>query len=330
MDPDKVDRILNWKTPVNRDALRSFLGAVGFLADDIHNVRVPMGILSEITGDTVPFRWEYTHQRAFDDVKRYIEHYKDHHRVPLEYGKDAPTIWLMMDASAKGISAVVAQGEDWRASKVAGLYSAKLSSAQQNYAVHEQEMLASVEGMLRHRDILQGVRFVWLTDHKGLVHLLHQKEVSGQQARWFEKLGEFDFEVRYIPGEENILPDALSCMYSYDEPGTVRAESEYAAHDEALGGQPLRTVILMPVLVGAEAEAASPGLLVRRSTRLGAKERQDARHPRRANQPVPEEVAATRPTPGLINQLPSGYKPAPGLINQWPGGYKPTPGMTNL
>lgn len=79
MDPDKVDRILNWKTPVNRDALRSFLGAVGFLADDIHNVRVPMGILSEITGDTVPFRWEFTHQRAFDEVKHYIDHCKDHH-----------------------------------------------------------------------------------------------------------------------------------------------------------------------------------------------------------------------------------------------------------
>lgn len=150
MDPDKVDRILHWMTPVNRDTLQSFLGAVGFLADDIHNVQVPMGILSEITGDTVPFHWEFTHQRTFDEVKHYIEH-----------------IWLMMGASAKGVSAVVAQGEDWRSSKVAALYSAKLSAAQQNY---------------------EGATFVWLTDHKGLVHLLNQREVSGHQAWWFEKL----------------------------------------------------------------------------------------------------------------------------------------------
>src|SRR6267154_1124926 len=74
MDPDKVDRILNWKPPVNRDALHSFLGAVGFLADDIHNVWVPMGILSEIMGDTVPFHWEFTHQHTFDDVKHYVDH----------------------------------------------------------------------------------------------------------------------------------------------------------------------------------------------------------------------------------------------------------------
>lgn len=64
MDPAKVDKILAWKTPVNRDALRSFLGAVGFLADDIHKVHVPMGTLAEVTGDTVPFRWDFTQQRA--------------------------------------------------------------------------------------------------------------------------------------------------------------------------------------------------------------------------------------------------------------------------
>jgi hypothetical protein len=51
-----------WKTPMNRDLLRGFLGSTGYLADDIDHVRIPMGILSELTGDTVPYRWEYTHQ----------------------------------------------------------------------------------------------------------------------------------------------------------------------------------------------------------------------------------------------------------------------------
>ena len=35
MDPDKVDALVWWKTPTNRDLLRGFLGAAGFLADDI-------------------------------------------------------------------------------------------------------------------------------------------------------------------------------------------------------------------------------------------------------------------------------------------------------
>jgi hypothetical protein len=38
MDPDKVDTVVNWKTPTNRDLLRGFLGSVGYLADDIPGV----------------------------------------------------------------------------------------------------------------------------------------------------------------------------------------------------------------------------------------------------------------------------------------------------
>ena len=58
MDTDKVDSVINWKVPTNRDLLRGFIGSVGYLADDIPNVRIPMGILSSLTGDTVPFRWD--------------------------------------------------------------------------------------------------------------------------------------------------------------------------------------------------------------------------------------------------------------------------------
>ena len=62
MDSTKVDSVLNWKIPTNRDLLRGFIGSVGYLADDIPGVQIPMGVLSSITGDTVPFRWGYTEQ----------------------------------------------------------------------------------------------------------------------------------------------------------------------------------------------------------------------------------------------------------------------------
>lgn len=59
MDPDKVDSVLNWKIPMNWDLLRGFIGSVGYLADDIPNVQISMGVLSSITGDMVPFRWGF-------------------------------------------------------------------------------------------------------------------------------------------------------------------------------------------------------------------------------------------------------------------------------
>ena len=38
MDPNKVDAVLNWKTPMNQDLLRGFIRPVGYLADDIYKV----------------------------------------------------------------------------------------------------------------------------------------------------------------------------------------------------------------------------------------------------------------------------------------------------
>lgn len=155
MDPDKVDSVLNWKAPTNKELLRGFLGSVGYLADDIAHVRIPMGILTSLTGSESSFKWDFTHQRAFDEIKRLVHAHRDHHRVPLDYSPGAPPIWLVTDGSHGGVAGVVSQGENFRSAKVAAFFSAKLNSAQMNY--------------------LLGCKFTWLTDHKGLVHLLGQK-----------------------------------------------------------------------------------------------------------------------------------------------------------
>nr|GAT48782.1 gag-pol polyprotein [Mycena chlorophos] len=269
MDPDKVDSVLNWKTPTNRDLLRGFLGSVGYLADDLAGVRIPMGILHTLTSDSVAFRWEFTHQRAFEDIKRIVGEGREHRRSPLVYGPDAPPVWLVTDGCSSGVAGVVCQGPDWKNAKVAAFFSAKLNPAQQNYPVHEIEMLAGVEAMLRHRDILQGCRFAWITDHKGLIHLVNQKNLSGRQARWIEKISGFDFEVKYVPGTENVLADALSRIYSNEAPGTVRARSEYTYHDvvdnDAMGME--LGAISMPVLTGPEAQALTTDRVTRSMTR---------------------------------------------------------------
>jgi hypothetical protein len=213
-----------------------------------------MGVLTTLTGDTVPFCWEYTHQRAFEDVKGIVVEGRGCHHVPLKYGPGTNPIYMVTDGCATGVSGLVSQEKDWRRAAVAAFYSMKLNSAQQNYAVHKIEMFADVETMLRHWDILQGTQFKWITDHKGLIHLMNQKDLTGRQARWIDKISEFDFEVVYIPGAENILADALSCIYSNDAPGTVHATSEYTQHDKAQVYFAVQG-ISMPLLTGTEAMA---------------------------------------------------------------------------
>jgi hypothetical protein len=120
---------------------------------------------------------------------------------------------MITDGCLTGIAGVVSQGPDWKAAVVATFYSAKLNDAQRNYPVHEIEMLAGVETMLRHKDVLQGVHFTWITDHKGLIFLLNQKSVSGRQARWLEKISSFVFKVKYVAGCDNVFISKLGVGY---------------------------------------------------------------------------------------------------------------------
>jgi len=260
MDPEKVDRVVNWKVPMNRTLCRGFIGAVGYLAEDIYKVRVPLGVLAEACAETRPYQWGYTEQRTFETVKRYVAACAPHCHVPLDYSLGSDPIWVVTNACGNGIRGVVAQGHTWKHARVAAFYSAKMSSAQCNYPIHEQELMAGVETMLRHHDILQGVKFTWVTDHKSLTHILDQKWLSRQQAHWMEQLSEFDFEVLYVPGEENILPDALSRMYEFDAPGTIWSQEEYLQCDldvVDVSPAPPTDLISAPLLVGQEAIALS-------------------------------------------------------------------------
>ena len=114
-------------------------------------------------------------------------------------------------------------------------------------------MLAGVEMMLHHRDILQGAHFKWIMDHKGLVHLLSQRSLSGRQAQWIKKISEFSFEVEYIAGSENIVADALSHMYSVDSLGTIHAKSKYTYFDVVNEDGLNLEKTSAPVLAGIEA-----------------------------------------------------------------------------
>ena len=173
MDAAKVDSVMAWKVPTNRDLLRGFIGSVWYLADNLPNICIPMGVLSSITGDTVPFRWGYTEQQAFEEVKALVHQVRENQCVPLNYSEGANPVWMVTDGCSTGISGLVSQGKDWKTAKITAFYSAKLNPAQQNYPVHKIEMLAGVKMMLRHVNILQGVRFKWLMDYKGLIHLLN-------------------------------------------------------------------------------------------------------------------------------------------------------------
>jgi hypothetical protein len=133
-----------------------------------------------------------------------------------DYGRKC---FLFTDASKYQIGAVVIQKNDdgtWRAP--IAFFSKKMNPAQQKYTVMEQELLSIVESLKFFRTMLLGHLIVIYTDHKNLTF---EKFASDRVARWRLYVEEYGPELRYVPGENNIIADAFSRLPMMDRPNEI-------------------------------------------------------------------------------------------------------------
>jgi len=114
-------------------------------------------------------------------------------------------IILFTDTSELAIGAILMQDI-----KIVAYESRKLNSTKLNYPIHEKELLAVIHSFKVWRHYLLGVKFKIETDHQSLKYLSTQSNLSRRQCRWMELLQEFNFDIEYIKGKENVVVDALS------------------------------------------------------------------------------------------------------------------------
>jgi len=93
-----------------------------------------------------------------------------------------------------------------------------MSPAEQNYEIYDKELLAIVAA-LRHWGLYcEGATGLTIySDHKNLQHFTTTKDLSRQQCRWSELLGQYKFDIIYTPGKDNGRADALSRRSDYME-----------------------------------------------------------------------------------------------------------------
>jgi hypothetical protein len=87
-----------------------------------------------------------------------------------------------------------------------------LSSVEQNYEIHDKEMLAIIRAMEKWRHFLEGADHlfeVW-TDHKNLEYFRSAKKLNRRQAHWSLFLACFDFVLHHRPRKSMGKSDALS------------------------------------------------------------------------------------------------------------------------
>ena len=100
-----------------------------------------------------------------------------------------------------------------------------LSSVERRYSQTEREALAIVWSCERLRQYLIGRKFTLVTDHQPLRAIYSpSSRPSARIERWVLRLQEFDFDIRYVPGKQNIA-DALSRLPVPEEAAAPSVES---------------------------------------------------------------------------------------------------------
>jgi hypothetical protein len=225
---NKLNQIVEWRTPRNYNNMQKFVGLVNYLAPFLPNISAYTGPLMAITQNGTPFHWRPLHKQCFKMVKRICT--KSPILKPIN-PHNGIAIWVICDASKTGIGSMYGQGNEWTKCCPAGFMLRRFTSMQQNYTVHELETLAILEALHRWEDKLMGYRIHVVTDHKALEFFKTQIGLTPRQHRWYNYLSRFNFDITYVKGESNKVADCLSRYYKSDKLGEKHHPHEYVHAD---------------------------------------------------------------------------------------------------
>ena len=209
-DPKKIQAVTDMPPPQVKEALQHFLGMLTYLSKFIPNLSQIASPLRALLENDSMWEWHHEHEESFLKLKQLAT------TAPvLKYFKPDRPIKISVDASSKGLGAVLIQDEHPIA------YASKsLSNTQQNYAQIEKEMLAVVFGCTKFHDYIYGVPNVKVeSGHKPLEAILKKPlcQAPLRLQRMIMTVQKYSINVVYHPGKQLMFVDTLSRAFLQDD-----------------------------------------------------------------------------------------------------------------
>jgi len=205
-DPAKAELIRNWPQPTSVTEVRSFLGLASYYRKFILGFACIAAPLHKLTCKDMRFKWSEECAEAMSQLQEKLTS-SPILAMPLDDGG----FILDTDASNLSIGAILSQVQDGE-ERVIAYASRILNNAEKNYCVTRKELLAIVFYTKQFRQYLLGRHFQIRTDHAALQWLEKTQRPIGQQARWLNIMGEFDYTIIHRPGKAHQNADTLSRM----------------------------------------------------------------------------------------------------------------------
>ena len=211
---DKVKKAVDFPPPTTLRQVKRFNGLLNWYRDFIPNFsEVALPITNLLKGKNQlknnKIKWTEVEQQSFDKLKSLLVSAPT--LIPSNHQLD---YIIHTDASDYAIGAVLEQN-DGSGNRPISFMSEKLNDHQINYPTHEKELYAIYKAIFNWRCYIEGGKVIVYTDNKGLQYLQTQSTVNSRQARWLLEIFRHNIEIRYKPGINNHVADALSRRQDY-------------------------------------------------------------------------------------------------------------------
>ncbi|OWZ11648.1 LOW QUALITY PROTEIN: polyprotein [Phytophthora megakarya] len=208
MDPDKIRTIREWPTPRTKRELQSFLGTCVYVLKYCPEFALLTAPLTDATrGKSKNERIDLTPKQleAFRELKQRLT------SPPILAHPDSSLPFhVKTDASDYAVGGYLFQLDVDGHERIIAYGGRKLNTAERMYSTREKELLAALHAMRTWKPYLIDKPFYIDTDHRTLESLLQQTTCSQRLARWLNELSIFQPRFKWIPGDTNIIADAIS------------------------------------------------------------------------------------------------------------------------
>jgi predicted aspartyl protease len=206
--PDRLQSVIDFPLPGDKKALQRFIGMATYFSKYVQHfsdlIKPILDLKNSLNENScanpVIDYWPPASEVSFAEIKTELAN------SVLVLPAPEQELVLRTDASDTCIGAVLQTSSGQPVS----FLSRVLTDTEQRYDIVEKEALAVYWGIIRSRMFLLGRKFKVISDHRPIQFLYNSDKASHKVLRWRLALQEFDFEVVFCPGKENVVADCFS------------------------------------------------------------------------------------------------------------------------
>lgn len=209
---DKCEAIRRLRVPKNSKEVKSFIGAVNYLAMYLPNLQSLLVPMHKLSSPRARFVWTAECQQNFEHIKELLA------KPPvLAMPTGSGIVRLYTDTSRLATGATLCQVIDGE-ERIIAYHSKTLPPAAERYTVTELEFFGLYLNVQAFQNFLKGVHFEVYIDHSSVVQIMDSKNQppTRRMQTLVERLNPYSFVTGFRKGKDMVICDLLSRMCEPD------------------------------------------------------------------------------------------------------------------